>query len=463
MSMDNGSVLLKSPITMDPSQALRNLNVSGQSSSSSSSNSSNSSTTSSSSSSIIPACRRQLLASDSPGMCRRVATFPLASRGVFAKPSVLKDRSLSESEKINLMLAREGKVEIDDWRRRWAELMAASGFAPSAENKNPNNTNDSNKSNNKKKKKKVTFADCQGHQLATVKVMTEPSDVPPRLSASILRAHGIPVSEDDEENMADGGKSAAQIPASWHLGFTQPASQYAAFRRKTNEQQVALENVMLDDRCSKLTGTVKVKNISFEKTVLIRYTTDNWQSYYDKQATFQRSAGDLDTFQFQFNMPANEPASIHPHDTVQFCVCYKTGDGREFWDNNQGSNFELFNEQVRQRRNTQTLSTSASSSSSSYSSSSAADANSANNNKNNNNNDNNSNSVDANNPSTSNQLNNNTNLLQNSKNYSADSDNVDGAKHSDAFLLNMSHWGEFASSRELGAQAVLSWTTVAFG
>ncbi|KAL1235904.1 Major egg antigen [Trichinella spiralis] len=71
MSMDNGSVLLKSPITMDPSQALRNLNVSGQSSSSSSSNSSNSSisssSSSSSSSSIIPACRRQLLASDSPG------------------------------------------------------------------------------------------------------------------------------------------------------------------------------------------------------------------------------------------------------------------------------------------------------------------------------------------------------------------------------------------------------------
>ncbi|KRZ51900.1 Protein phosphatase 1 regulatory subunit 3C-B [Trichinella nativa] len=293
MSMDNGSVLLKSPITMDPSQALRNLN----------------------------------------------------------------DRSLSESEKINLMLAREGKVEIDDWRMRWAELMAASGLAPSAENKNPNNTNGSNKSNNKKKKKKVTFADCQGHQLATVKVMSEPSDVPPRLSASILRAHGIPVSEDDEENMADGGKSAAQIPASWHLGFTQPASQYAAFRRKTNEQQVALENVMLDDRCSKLTGTVKVKNISFEKTVLIRYTTDNWQSYYDKQATFQRSAGDLDTFQFQFNMPANEPASIHPHDTVQFCVCYKTGD--------------------------------------------------------------------------------------------ADLDDVDGAKHSDAFLLNISHWGEFASWQHL--------------
>ncbi|XP_003367948.1 conserved hypothetical protein [Trichinella spiralis] len=139
--------------------------------------------------------------------------------GVFVKPSVLKDRSLSESEKINLMLAREGKVEIDDWRRRWAELMAASGFAPSAGNKNPNNTNDSSKSNNKKKKKKVTFADCQGHQLATVKVMTEPSDVPPRLSASVLRAHGIPVSENDEEDMVDGRKSAAQNPASWHLGL----------------------------------------------------------------------------------------------------------------------------------------------------------------------------------------------------------------------------------------------------
>lgn len=131
----------------------------------------------------------------------------------------------------------------------------------------------------------------------------------------------------------------------WKLEFKQPASEYLQFRAKLEENCVALENVVLKNEQSKLTGTIKVKNISFEKEVFVRLTDNNWQSYIDRPANYIAGAhGDLfDTFSFDFAIPMDDDL----HQKLAFCVCYKVGppeNRREFWDSNGGTNFELISE-----------------------------------------------------------------------------------------------------------------------
>lgn len=58
-----------------------------------------------------------------------------------------------------------------------------------------------------------------------------------------------------------------------------------------------------------MTGTVRVKNVSFEKSVFIRYTDNNWLSYYDRVCTYKPNRlGDpaYDTFTFTVDIPKDD-------------------------------------------------------------------------------------------------------------------------------------------------------------
>lgn len=61
------------------------------------------------------------------------------------------------------------------------------------------------------------FADERGLDLATVRVMTEPSDVPPKLSSPVIRSLLQQLGDYDEE---------AKPASSWLVDFQQPASEY---------------------------------------------------------------------------------------------------------------------------------------------------------------------------------------------------------------------------------------------
>ncbi|VDP12622.1 unnamed protein product [Soboliphyme baturini] len=192
-----------------------------------------------------------------------------------------------------------------------------------------------------KSTKKVSFADEYGYQLVTVRVMTEPSDVPPRINSAIIRAL-----------LGDKMEEAEARPAStWNINFTQPASDYLNFRRKIDERRVALENVIVKNEQCKLTGTIKVKNESFEKEVFVRFTDNDWNCYNDRAAKYLPSVHDdlFDTFQFEFEIPFDD----EHHQRLEFCVCYRTA-GREYWDNNDGANFEVVSERLLKSRKTRT-------------------------------------------------------------------------------------------------------------
>ena len=125
----------------------------------------------------------------------------------------------------------------------------------------------------------------------------------------------------------------------WKILFNQPASNYLEFRKRLEESNVSLENVIVKSNENDLTGTVKVKNISFEKRVIIRSTTDNWSSHQDVNCSFvdNNTSSSVtiiyDTFSFKLSLNDS-------NDNVQFCVCFQSPQG-EYWDNNDGKNYKL--------------------------------------------------------------------------------------------------------------------------
>lgn len=108
-------------------------------------------------------------------------------------------------------------------------------------------------------------------------------------------------------------------------------------RNRLKCQQVCLETCSIQDRV--LSGTVQVRNVSFEKCVSMRITFDSWRSFRDVVGRHLNNiygCPDIDTFSFSLLIPeVLEPAHL-----VEFCIRYQTHD-QTFWDNNRGENYRL--------------------------------------------------------------------------------------------------------------------------
>lgn len=179
-----------------------------------------------------------------------------------------------------------------------------------------------------KTKKKVVFADDRGLALEQIKFMTEPSHVPPYWAFKIITS---PILE---------RKPAPQPVDLWETRFVQPASDYIEFRRRITEECVALENVIVKQNECAVDGTVKVKNLDFNKEVFIRCSSDGWTTSEDTFCAFvecgplnQNRTSVYDTFGFRLQLP------IHSR-RLDFCVCFKCKDV-EYWDSNNGKNYTI--------------------------------------------------------------------------------------------------------------------------
>lgn len=182
----------------------------------------------------------------------------------------------------------------------------------------------------KSSKKRVTFADHNGGVLTLIKYLKESTYDPPKSLTSENFLQNI------MKNMnISPAKTEKAEEEELKLKFNQPVADYLKFKEKLEKDNVALENVAIkDDNC--IHGTVKVKNISFEKVVTIRITFDDWKSHNCIPCDYVKSAyeiGNFDTFQFNVNVPKHS-------DSIQFCVSFKCTHG-EFWDSNGGSNYVI--------------------------------------------------------------------------------------------------------------------------
>ncbi|XP_036448965.1 protein phosphatase 1, regulatory subunit 3Ca [Colossoma macropomum] len=180
-----------------------------------------------------------------------------------------------------------------------------------------------------KAKKKVVFADSKGMSLTAVHIFS-PSDNNDGRASSQLQF-------DLEELESATAALRISTVQSWVLDFPQPAADYLDFRSRLMKNSVCLESCTLQERA--LTGTVKVRNLAFEKSVHVRITFDSWRSYQNLECTYMNNVygcQDTDTFSFATELPAYVP----PQNKVEFCISYATG-GQTYWDNNDGRNYGL--------------------------------------------------------------------------------------------------------------------------
>lgn len=185
--------------------------------------------------------------------------------------------------------------------------------------------------------------------------MNEPSNQPPKLMnfstylnqqqsvTSALTGAGVVASNQLQDKQKQ-----------WQVRFSQPASCYLDFRKRLDTRNVSLENVIVKSPESRVVGTVKVRNLSYDKEVFVRSTNDKWATHRDTLCSYVQNSGSscggglagcgggggpmqsgvtaiYDTFSFGLQLPTDASS-------VEFAVCYKSIEF-ECWDSNDGNNY----------------------------------------------------------------------------------------------------------------------------
>ncbi|XP_074520192.1 protein phosphatase 1 regulatory subunit 3C-B-like [Halichoeres trimaculatus] len=183
----------------------------------------------------------------------------------------------------------------------------------------------------REKKKNVVFADSRGLSLTAVHVYNESEDD----LLTELQFHLSEI-EDATARLHVGDITGPEDPGSvLVLLFSQPAADYLDLRSRLKAQQVCLETCSVQDH--QLSGTVKVRNLCFDKSVSVRITFDSWRTFQDVPCLYLNnvySCPDIDTFSFSILVPE----SLESPNRVEFCIQYQTPD-QTYWDNNHGNNY----------------------------------------------------------------------------------------------------------------------------
>ncbi|XP_062375788.1 protein phosphatase 1, regulatory subunit 3Ca [Sardina pilchardus] len=187
-----------------------------------------------------------------------------------------------------------------------------------------------------KDKKRVVFADSKGMSLTAVHLFSKSEDK--EASAALTAPSELSQLQFDLTALESATAALRVSPSpGLALDFPQPSADYLDFRGRLLRNGVCLENCTLQERL--LTGTVKVRNLAFHKSVQVRITFDSWRSFADTPCTFMNNVygcQDTDIFSFAIELPSD----VAPSDRVEFCICYRPAD-QLFWDNNDGNNYRL--------------------------------------------------------------------------------------------------------------------------
>ncbi|SCV01559.1 LAMI_0G12244g1_1 [Lachancea mirantina] len=114
------------------------------------------------------------------------------------------------------------------------------------------------------------------------------------------------------------------------------------FVKLANQSECFLQEVSLTPGTSTLAGQVFVKNIYYEKKVVVRYSWDRWRTSRDVECVWVSTGDDvlpglgMDRFEFRIGLFGSQH--------IELCVQYTTRDAqqrREVWDNNFGRNYSF--------------------------------------------------------------------------------------------------------------------------
>ncbi len=113
-----------------------------------------------------------------------------------------------------------------------------------------------------------------------------------------------------------------------------PSSYPATFKLGAAKVKVLSSSFSTQSGVNKLYLSLGVKNLAYNKTVGIKYTTDNWKTSATANATYQQgSNGQEETWVMNLDVPAAKT-------NIKFAA-FLTVNGTSYWDNNYSANYSL--------------------------------------------------------------------------------------------------------------------------
>lgn len=158
---------------------------------------------------------------------------------------------------------------------------------------------------------------------------------------------------DDTETETEGesgrGFPFPRVPSGSALVRLAPTTTQLAFQPPP-QSHVHLQYLTLPPvRPPRLHGTVLVRNVAFGKNVVVRYTTDNWETASEIIAAYSASlpagiipgASDVPWDKFTFTIKLDDIERNLPNRTLYCVVRYDAFGVGEWWDNNNGQNYRV--------------------------------------------------------------------------------------------------------------------------
>jgi len=210
-------------------------------------------------------------------------------------------------------------------------------------------------------KKIVRFADALGLDLESVRHIVDDGPYMPPLAAF----KGLKLDEDEKRWLFEQDQQSPlshQAPTSLlassplcskpnlRVLFCQPSSDPGPFLERVRSHKVCLENCLVTGPSGPsdmftITCIIRVLNVGFEKSVTLRFTTNEWLTWTDVLASYVPNSCDgfSDKFTVTFHVAVNSNGhhSMMPGQRLLFALKYTSNGNQEFWDNNMGLNYAL--------------------------------------------------------------------------------------------------------------------------
>lgn len=120
------------------------------------------------------------------------------------------------------------------------------------------------------------------------------------------------------------------------------------FLNISHGKYVFLQDLALIPKTNFLKGNILVKNLSYHKRVMVRYTWNHWKLVHDVECVWVSTGEDIlpgmqmDIFHFAIDLPTSN-ISKNPH-ILEFCILYQVrmcNGSKEYWDNNDNQNYSV--------------------------------------------------------------------------------------------------------------------------
>ncbi|KAK6632693.1 hypothetical protein RUM43_013463 [Polyplax serrata] len=176
-------------------------------------------------------------------------------------------------------------------------------------------------------KKIVRFADALGLELTDIRTFLD--EIPK-----------IPHSAYDDLHFEIPGAGEFELNPKPTLmpQFQQPGHQLG-FIERVYQNKICLETALVPEIGTPVVvGCVRVGNVSYRKSVYVRYTLNNWETFSDLQATYVPHSCDGVTGKFSFVLYGH---TLNVGGKLEFALRLDYCEG-QYWDNNGGINY-IFN------------------------------------------------------------------------------------------------------------------------